>query len=114
MYDCFHVEAGVSADLKWPAFVTSLPYEIPIEGQSRFRISRLWTPSANAEAWWLGRNMLELPLENLLMDCVEDEVELSANVESTVNKCIMGISDYVLPYFSKLLEGNWSDGRPTD
>src|SRR4051812_35904323 len=52
-YDCFQVECAITPKGVWPAFASGEVGEFNAEGESRFRVTRLWDETGKPKPWWL-------------------------------------------------------------
>jgi len=96
--DSFTIEVAWTKNKEFPKYAITLPNEIPKEGNARFRLSRLISPSSD-HWWYLARKKMldddlfisDEPLENCLK-----------KVSPSVNEAIKQLKNYAIPYLKEI------------
>lgn len=101
LYDCFSIDVAASRSLRWPPFPIGDPFGSPVEGDIRFRLRRPNRRRSESDAWWIGKNMRDLPLHEVVSDHQRSEDQLLPEIPSNVDDCILnsGSGRTVFPRF---------------
>lgn len=100
--DWFTIEVGISRTGRWPAYaLTSVEPDSHVQGDSRFRLGRLWTPPQR-DLWW---ELAPLPPSGASFEAYANRppVEsLLSKVSLLVEDAVRRFEEYGMPWLREV------------